>query len=137
VEIGCLINLIRCNEFSAFKANNKDTKINISGKNALFKGINSQHPLRGCFNDLKLKRSYSKMKKINKKVIYNEPNWFNDWLVGFTDGDGTFTIEKLKNNKWILVYKISQKYTNAQLLYYIKEKLECGNITKIENGMWS
>lgn len=51
----------------------------------------------------------------------NYPFFFYQWLVGFTDGDGTFTLDRLENGKkWVIVFKISQKSNNGQLLYYIK-----------------
>jgi hypothetical protein len=41
--------------------------------------------------------------------------------VGFVDGDGTFTIDRLQNGtKWNLVLKVDQNARNSQLLNYIK-----------------
>jgi hypothetical protein len=58
--------------------------------------------------------------------------------VGFTDGDGTFTIDRQKNGKkWSLVFKLSQKKNNAQLLYFIKNRLGFGHISKPKDGNWS
>ncbi|KAJ3410739.1 hypothetical protein HDV05_003434 [Chytridiales sp. JEL 0842] len=60
------------------------------------------------------------------------------WLVGVTDGDGTFTIDRLDDGKkWVLVFKISQKFTNGGLLYFIKEQLGVGHVTEASDGMWS
>lgn len=62
--------------------------------------------------------------KLNN-TFYN----FNEWLVGFTDGDGTFSIYIDKNNKKIqFIYKISQSINNIQILYKIKSNLKIGNI---------
>ena len=44
--------------------------------------------------------------------------WFNQWLVGFTDGDGSFTLSK-SNKKWQLIFKISQNKYNLRILNYI------------------
>lgn len=55
--------------------------------------------------------------------------WFHQWLVGFTDGDGSFTLSK-SNNKWQLIFKISQNKYNLRILNYIKSQLGIGNITQ-------
>jgi hypothetical protein len=53
-------------------------------------------------------------------------------LVGFTDGDGSFTIEKqvFKTGriKWNLFFKISQSTYNLRVLYYIKKELGYGSV---------
>lgn len=77
----------------------------------------------------------------NKKIIVQRLNfnsrssdlnveqleWFQQWLVGFTDGDGSFTFSK-SNNKWQLIFKISQNKYNLRILNYIKSQLGIGNI---------
>jgi hypothetical protein len=60
--------------------------------------------------------------KQNKELFYQ-------WLVGFTDGDGTFSIA-YQNKKWSLVFKLSQNEYNMRLLYFIKSQLGVGNINK-------
>ena len=56
-------------------------------------------------------------------------NWFEQWLVGVTDGDGNFSIN-YSNGKWGLSYKIAQSRYNLRLLYYIKNQLKVGSISK-------
>nr|QCQ69115.1 LAGLIDADG endonuclease [Powellomyces hirtus] len=65
---------------------------------------------------------------------YNE---FCEWFVGFVDGDGTFTIDRLNNGtKWNLVLKVDQNARNSQVLNYIKTSLGVGNISKPASGNW-
>uniref|UniRef100_UPI0020280F8E hypothetical protein n=1 Tax=Russula rosea TaxID=176822 RepID=UPI0020280F8E len=59
---------------------------------------------------------------INKELFYQ-------WLVGFTDGAGTFSISN-SNGTWYLIYKLSQHEYNARLLYFIKSQLGIGKINK-------
>lgn len=59
-------------------------------------------------------------------------NNFYPWLVGFWDGDGSFSVIKQKNS-WNLCFQISQSTYNIKLLYYIKEMLGVGSI-KIEKN---
>lgn len=63
-------------------------------------------------------RSYSK--SVNKKEFFQ-------WLVGLTDGDGSFSIVR-QNNSWSLTFKISQNTYNIRILHYIKRELGVGSI---------
>ena len=58
----------------------------------------------------------------NKELFYQ-------WLVGFTDGDGTFSIAH-QNGKWSLAFKLSQHEYNMRLLYFIKSQLGVGIVNK-------
>ena len=59
----------------------------------------------------------------------NNKIWFERWLVGITDGDGTFCIVR-QNDKWNLAYKIAFSRYNLRLLFYIKKQLGFGSVTK-------
>ena len=61
----------------------------------------------------------------NKELFYQ-------WLVGFTDGEGTFSIA-YHNGKWSLTFKLSQHEYNKRLLYFIKSQLGVGHIHKEPN----
>lgn len=73
--------------------------------------------------NVKYPRFYSTKLKSNEE-------FFKEWLVGFTDGDGCFSIVFQKENKWNLTFKLTQSKVNERLLYYIKEQLNCGSITE-------
>ena len=53
---------------------------------------------------------------------------FKQWLVGMTDGDGTFNIYR-QNDKCTLTFKISQNTYNLRALYYIKKQLGIGSVS--------
>lgn len=69
---------------------------------------------------------------INKTILSENKGIFNQWLVGFTDGDGSFSVI-FQNNKWSLVYKLGQSTYNLRILQYIQTNLGHGKIT-IEKG---
>jgi hypothetical protein len=69
---------------------------------------------------------------VNKKNTNIE---FNQWLVGITDGDGTFHITHQLPNKWGLYFKIGQSTYNLRLLYFIKSKLGVGQVFVGADGM--
>jgi len=54
---------------------------------------------------------------------------FLQWFVGFTDGDGSFSIVK-SGGTYRLHFGLGQSYYNIRILYYIKSMLGYGSITK-------
>jgi LAGLIDADG endonuclease len=64
---------------------------------------------------------------INKNSFSENKDIFYQWLIGITDGDGTFSIVR-QNNKWSLTFKISQNIYNLRVLYFIKNQLKAGSI---------
>lgn len=54
--------------------------------------LNVEHP-----------NNYDHSRKINKSKYYENKDNFHQWLVGFTDGDGSFTIYRSKDGKWTLL----------------------------------
>lgn len=70
----------------------------------------------------------------------NKPNSCNieEWLVGLTDGDGTFNIcLDYKNDKISFTYKISLLEKNRQLFYKLKNYLKIGKIYTDKDGNMS
>ena len=59
---------------------------------------------------------------------------FQQWLVGVTDGDGTFHFSCSKDGKWVLYFKIAQSTYNLRLLYYIKSQLGVGQVSVSETS---
>jgi hypothetical protein len=62
-----------------------------------------------------------------------DKNWFNQWLVGIVDGDGSFTFTGT-NGKWTLEFKVGQSSYNLRLLHYIKSMLGVGSVYVPKNG---
>lgn len=103
---------------------NNMTKLN-NKKYGLPSGVSQ--PQRGSFllNHLRIYHT----DKINN-------SYFNikEWLVGITDGDGTFNVyTNIENKKIIFTYKISLTNKNIELLYKIKENLGIGTINIDKN----
>jgi hypothetical protein len=74
-------------------------------------------------NSSETKREAPLSKSLNKK-----DSEFEQWLVGVTDGDGTFHFSEHLPGKWIFYFKISQSSYNLRLLYYIKSQLGIGEV---------
>jgi hypothetical protein len=75
------------------------------------------------------KLSFNKNINLNKYLNTNNLNFnkdFIDWFIGFTEGDGSFIINKY--NKY-LEFKITQSNTDIQILYYIKKELGFGRVS--------
>ena len=66
---------------------------------------------------------------INKSKFSESKDNFYQWLVGFTDGDGSFTIYRSKEGKWTLFFKLTQSTYNLRILYYIKTQLGFGSVS--------
>jgi hypothetical protein len=65
---------------------------------------------------------------VNRIKILENKDMFYQWLVGFTDGDGTFSVS-ISNNKVTFIYQISQSIYNLRILNFIKKQLGVGSIT--------
>jgi hypothetical protein len=70
---------------------------------------------------------------INKNSLSENKDIFYQWLVGFTDGDGTFSIAR-QNNNWSLIFQIGQSNYNLRVLHFIKKQLGVGNIIVEKNN---
>ena len=60
---------------------------------------------------------------INKNSLSENKDIFHQWLVGFTDADGTFSIVR-QNNNWSLIFQIGQSNYNLRVLHFIKKRLK-------------
>lgn len=79
------------------------------------------------FSHQRLSNSSNSLNKLfNVKKSKNNFN-FEKWLIGFTDGDGSFVIYKTKNS-YGLAFNISQHKYNIRILYYIKKNIGAGSV---------
>lgn len=69
---------------------------------------------------------------VNLNVRDPKDDSFKKWLVGFTDGDGTFIIYKTRNT-YSLAYKLGQNKYNKRILYYIKKNIGVGSVHEEKN----
>lgn len=89
--------------------------------------LNKEHPNTSL-------QIYDHSKSVNKSKFNENIDNFHQWLVGFTDGDGSFTIYRAKEGKWILFFKIGQSSYNLRVLYFIKNKLGVGSVNLQSNN---
>nr|YP_008965295.1 LAGLIDADG [Rhynchosporium agropyri]AHC02301.1 LAGLIDADG [Rhynchosporium agropyri] len=82
------------------------------------------------------KRLFTSHQRLNEEHLngkFSNRVLFEQWLVGFTDGDGNFHISQQGTGtsiKWGLSYKLAQSGYNLRILNYIKKELKVGSITK-------
>ena len=86
------------------------------------------------------KRLFASHQRLNGEHLNNKNSLINfeEWLVGFTDGDGNFHIAQQKvgeNIKWNLSFKLTQSAYNGRVLNYIKKELGVGSVTKDGNKL--
>lgn len=67
--------------------------------------------------------------EFNKQLVQSNKTFFEQWLVGFTDGDGTFCLScNSTKKKWTLIFQIGQQKYNLRILYFIKKQLGVGQV---------
>lgn len=87
--------------------------------------LNVEHP-NNLVQQAALLKDHSK--SINRFKYNESKDNFHQWLVGFTDGDGSFTISRVAEGKWTLFFKLTQSTYNLRALYFIKNQLGAGSI---------
>jgi hypothetical protein len=119
-----------CSLLLSGSKNTLDMKIirqDISSSNTrnIFQRLNVRHLNR---NLIRLNSNGTYNSKVNRTNILENKDIFNQWLVGFTDGDGTFSVS-ISNNKVTFIYQIGQSIYNLRILNFIKKQLGVGSIT--------
>ena len=95
------------------------------------KGSDIKYLTCGVFAGV-LKSEFKAFQRINAKGLSRKhPDLisFGWWLVGITDSDGGFCIEKSGEGKYVWVYYIDQHKYNERLLIYVKKVLGVGSIS--------
>jgi len=84
-----------------------------------------------AFGDCKL-NNIMMHQRLNVGTFTKKNLNFQEWLVGIVDGEGCFNItqKKGKLNTWQFSLKIGQQDINYRVLYYIKQNIGYGSITK-------
>lgn len=92
----------------------------------------------GIFARVLKKREFKAPQRLNAEGLKDKhPDLytFSSWLVGITDSDGGFTIEKSGEGKYVWVYFIDQNKYNERLLIYVKKILGAGSISDSGGNM--
>lgn len=91
--------------------------------------------LYGDIKAIKLSSMRETLRYKNKWNNLNDDEKFKIWLVGFTDGDGCFSVVK-SGGTYRLQFSLSQSTYNLRILYYVKKKLGYGNVSKSLKQNW-
>ncbi|BDI12831.1 hypothetical protein, partial (mitochondrion) [Phanerochaete sordida] len=103
--------------FSYFTVNGFADKLLLDFFSSLISKIISEHPSETTRSAFPSGTTYSNSTK----------NF--EWLVGVTDGDGTFHFSRTKKGVWSFTFKIGQSSYNLRLLYFIKSILGVGSVS--------
>nr|YP_313631.1 LAGLIDADG homing endonuclease [Epidermophyton floccosum]AAW78237.1 LAGLIDADG homing endonuclease [Epidermophyton floccosum] len=103
----------------------RSTQIYILLGKILGKGQSARNFMGQIKGDLSIqhKGSSETTCEIDNNNIYLK-NEFKYWFIGFTEGDGLFSVYKDK----YLEFKITQSSNDAQILFYIKKELGFGSV---------
>lgn len=132
-----------CNNFIyLYNKTNSVKTFNTKGQHAsiyryMFQRLNIIEP--SIFKNFYVKYIKNKLILFNSKFHTAEGtnNYLNfeEWLVGFVDGDGTFNVYiNPQETKINFTFKIGQSFYNIKLLYLIKSKLGVGDINLKEGS---
>jgi len=97
--------------------------------------LDGKELLYGNIEAIKLSSMRKNGKYKNKQNNLSDEEKFKLWLVGFTDGDGCFSIVK-SGGTFRLQYSLSQSQYNFRLLYYVKKNLGYGSVSKSSKQSW-
>jgi LAGLIDADG endonuclease len=89
--------------------------------NLTWSKVNVQSTVNECPSETK-RSAFNSVNLPNSTAYYQ-------WLVGVTDGDGTFHFSKNKKGIWGFSFQISQSNYNLRLLFYIKSMLKVGSVS--------
>ena len=107
----------------------RSTQIYILLGKILDKGQSARNFMGQNERDLSIKHKGSSETKceIDNNNVYKKKlnDEFKYWFIGFTEGDGNFSVYKDK----YLEFKITQNSNDAQILFYIKKELGFGSVT--------
>lgn len=79
------------------------------------------------FKEFKFEKFLNQYKNCYPNTKISPSNEFLTWLIGFTEGDGSFVITKTKNN---LQFVITQSTEDIAILNYIQNSLGFGKVIK-------
>nr|YP_008802534.1 putative LAGLIDADG homing endonuclease [Monomastix sp. OKE-1]AGZ90187.1 putative LAGLIDADG homing endonuclease [Monomastix sp. OKE-1] len=71
----------------------------------------------------------SSHQRLNVKHPFTHHINLSHWLVGFTDGDGCFSMNETKDGVWQFTFQISASLYNLRVLYFIKSVLQVGSVS--------
>lgn len=86
------------------------------------------------FKQYEFNNNPSETKRNDYSYINNSGIKFEPWLVGVTDGDGTFFFNNSKKDVWVFSFQIAQSNYNLRLLYFIKKMIGVGEVSIPKDG---
>ena len=113
-----------------YKSDVSELKVYLSINNKLNMGLCS---FRRQYSTLKISNLKENLESSVKSPFVAKLPTFLQWFVGFTDAEGNFIINPLKNtkldvSKFAFMFKITLHKDDSEILIYIKDKLGVGGV---------
>lgn len=134
-----LLNTTRCGKLHYSEMNthsilpNDVKKSSTCGQSAWVYNVTAMSQVPEVITDFSSSKEQVNPSETKRSAFYSgaikNSTEFNEWLVGITDGDGTFHFRKTNKEVWSFTFKIGQSNYNLRLLYYIKSMLCVGSVS--------
>ena len=140
-EIKQSLNPTRCGKLSGSLIIKKKSSWMSTTVFSSVKMISSHYTETICLKP-KMSRSFCNITGFHQRLNVGPFLDYNEWIVGFTDGDGYFSITKVSKKtanslpSYQFTFKITQSVYNYRVLYKIKKRFGFGSITKDGETMY-
>jgi LAGLIDADG endonuclease len=86
----------------------------------------------GALGNVSTSETIRKMSVMNKIVLPKHPKWFLEWFIGFSEGNGNFSVDSVNKRLFFQIRQLDPK-----VLYLIKSYFGFGHVYLAADGYYS